>query len=141
MLAETTQQILKLERRIAELSREIEVLKRNPAVYDQRLPTDALYRFIAEFVFEAPGHLLPYAEFYLKFIDSLPLEEKGQWSRYKVSRALPARFRSGFGNHNKTFIINASWTPVEPNGRYAISSGRILRVEDAAAKRNINDPN
>lgn len=97
----------------------------------QRLNRTSLQDFIAEFVFEAPGHLIPYAEFYSKFIDSLPMEERGQWSRIKVTRALPDKFPSGSGNENKTFIINASWTPVSQSDEarpYVVVNNRIKRM-------------
>lgn len=94
----------------------------------EQLNRSPMDQFIAENLHEAPGHTVLYVDFYTRFIEQLPVEEKHNWSRYKVSKALPIKFASGTGNQNKTYLINASWEPVSPSDYgppYYIAGGRI----------------
>jgi len=89
-----------------------------------------LESFIAEEISSAPGELIAYSEFFEKFVAWLPNEEKGNWSRGRVSKELPATFQSGTGNANRTYIINAVWgkTPGNPDAApYYILNNRIKR--------------
>lgn len=88
-----------------------------------------LDQFVMENLFEAAGHLVPYADFYTRFIEWLPAEEKNGWSKQRVSKGLPMKFSSGTGNENKTYIINASWQKVEVTDSqpYIIVNGRIKK--------------
>lgn len=97
----------------------------------QQLSKSPLHVFIEENVYPCSGSLIPFADFYTRFIESLPPEERGAWSRIKVSKGLPMNFASGSGNANKVFIINSSWEPnTEPNGApYTVINGKIRRVE------------
>lgn len=91
-----------------------------------------LDHFITEHLFESVGELTLFSEFYEKFVLWLPEEERGGWSRIKVSRSLPMKFSSGTGNGNKTYVINASLTKPGPTPDgvkpYYISNGRIKRA-------------
>jgi hypothetical protein len=98
----------------------------------ERLNRTALENFIRENLHEAPGQLILFSDFYTRFVEQLAIDEKGAWSRVKVSRSLPLKFQSGQGTGNKTYIINASWEPVQPDPNakpYYISNDRIKRVE------------
>jgi hypothetical protein len=91
-----------------------------------------LDKFILEHLYEIPGVLMPFSDFYTRFIEWLPVEEKGAWSRIKVSRSMPTRFLTGSGNQNKTYVINASFEPMQPpdgGKKYYISGGKIKREE------------
>lgn len=90
----------------------------------------SLQTFIDENVHSCPGSLIPFAEFYQKFIEACPPEEKGVWTRIKVSKSLPMEFQTGAGSCNKVSIINASWENSEPQGPpYIIVGGKIRRLE------------
>jgi hypothetical protein len=96
----------------------------------EQLSRSSLEEFCKEFLHEAPGHLIPYSEFFAKFEEWLPEEEKGTWSRQRIKRSLPIEFPSAIGADNKTFIVNASWVPVEPNPevkKYIVVNGRIKK--------------
>jgi hypothetical protein len=96
----------------------------------QVLPDDRLGEFVAANLFEVPGHLLPYGEFYDRFRQWLPQTERGEWSRYKVSKTLQSsKYKPGVGRGNKTFIVNASFEQLEAQGRpYLVANGRIKRT-------------
>jgi hypothetical protein len=99
----------------------------------EQLNRSPLDQFIAENLFECPGELVMYSDFYGKFLEWLPAEEKGSWSRYKVTKHLPMKFASGSGNGNKTYIINCSWeqhqVASDPTPYY-VAGGRIKRMEE-----------
>lgn len=91
-----------------------------------------LDQFVSECLHEVPGALLPFSDFYARFVDWLPVDEKGTWSRIKVSRAMPTKFPSGTGNQNKTYVINAAFeqsTVPADTKKYFVSAGRIKREE------------
>jgi len=98
----------------------------------EQLNRSPLDQFITENLFECPGELVSYADFYAKFLEWLPSEEKGNWSRYKVTKHLPMKFASGAGNGNKTYLVNCSWedraVASDPTPYY-VAGGRIKRVE------------
>lgn len=91
--------------------------------------TNYVDRFCAEFLREAPGHLMPFGDFYDRFTDWLPNDERTKWSQVRASRALPDKFQSATGNQNKTYIVNASWDQVEPLAPYVVIDGRLKRSE------------
>lgn len=92
----------------------------------------SLEDFITENLHEAPGELLVFSDFYTRFIEWLPSDEKGAWSRVKVSKSMPLKFQTGTGNGNKTCIINASWEKVEPDPnakKYFVMNNRIKKEQ------------
>lgn len=91
----------------------------------------SLLEFIKECVHPIPGELLPFAEFYERFIEWLPNEEKGAWSRQRVSKELPTKFATGRGTANKTFITNSSFVLKE-------ASEPACYVLDGKIKRETN---
>ena len=98
----------------------------------EQLNRSPLEQFITECLFECSGELVSYSDFYGKFIEWLPAEEKGNWTRYKVTKGLPIKFASGTGNGNKTYLTNCSWfqgeTAEDPTPFYIVG-GRIKRVQ------------
>ena len=98
----------------------------------ERMSRSSLDEFISESLHPVPGELLPFADFYERFITWLPNDEKGAWSRIKVSRSLPMKFPSGTGNANKTYIVNAAWEPKtdDPDAKpYYVANNRIKRLD------------
>jgi hypothetical protein len=72
-------------------------------------PINALLRFIAQAIRHTPGHKIPFKEFYGRFILSLPLAERSDWSRVRVSRELPSKHPSRRCNANVAFVMDAGW--------------------------------
>lgn len=61
------------------------------------------------------GAMIPFREFYGRFLASLPKDDQYFWTRYRVARALPARHPSGAYTMNQKFIANLSWEPATPS--------------------------
>jgi hypothetical protein len=96
----------------------------------QQLSKNALQVFIDESLFACPGSLVPFGEFYSRFIEWCQPEDRGHWTRIKVSKAMPMAFSTGAGNGNKTMIINASWEKETPESTpYTIIDGKVRRIE------------
>lgn len=98
--------------------------------YSAQRNRNSLEAFIAEQVYQVPGQLIAYSEFYDRFVTWLPPEEKGFWSRAKMTKSLPPNFQSGVGNGNKTYIINASWEPAKSGDDarpYYVINNRVKR--------------
>ena len=76
---------------------------------------DLLQQFIAEETFAAPGEKVLFSEFYEKFQQWLPEENRYQWSKQKVGRSLPANLPVGAHTANKRYIGNIAWE--QPSGR------------------------
>ncbi len=73
---------------------------------------DSLQVFTKEVAHYAPGEKILYAEFYEKFITWMDTSERFEWSKAKVSRALPSDTPGGAsGGKNQRYIGNLSWDP------------------------------
>lgn len=96
----------------------------------EQLNRSAIEVFVSENLHEAPGHLIPFADFFLRFKDWMPPEEQHNWSQIKTSRAIPLKFQTGKGTANKVFLINASWEPnTPPEKPYVVTDkGQIRRA-------------
>jgi hypothetical protein len=70
---------------------------------------NALHRFIAQAVRHSPGQMIPFSDFYARFILWLPTAERGDWSKIRASRELPDKHPSRKGTANKAFVLNAVW--------------------------------
>ena len=71
-----------------------------------------LLRFISEHTFEIKGTKIPYKEFYSRFQDILPEEDKSYWTHKQVKIFLPRLNPSGrAGGAGETFIANMAWDP------------------------------
>lgn len=95
----------------------------------QQLSKSSLSIFIEEHLHSVSGSMIEFAEFYSRFMEACPPEDKSNWTRVKVSKALPVKFPSGAGTGNKTFIINASWSPdTAPGEPLIVLNGRIKKL-------------
>lgn len=74
----------------------------------------AIQQFIDANCNVVDGAMIPFSEFYRRFLASLPKDDRYFWSRYRVSRALPPHHPSGCGTRNQKFVANLSWEPVTP---------------------------
>lgn len=74
---------------------------------------DPVEEFIAENLHEVPGEKIQFKEFYERFVQSLPPEEKGKWSRQKVVKLLPNKIQYGPMSKNIRWIGNHSWEPAK----------------------------
>ncbi|BBO34473.1 hypothetical protein [Lacipirellula parvula] len=74
----------------------------------------ALKQFIDANCHVVDGAMIPFREFYGRFLASLPKDDRYFWSRYRVSHALPPKHPSGCGTANQKFVANLSWEPMTP---------------------------
>jgi hypothetical protein len=99
--------------------------------------SDSLTKFVAEHLHEAPGHLIPFSEFYERFKVWLPTEEQHNWTQIKTTRGLPLKFQTGRGNASKVFLINCSWDAAAVKGPpYVVGKGGRIRRGDSKAQPN-----
>ena len=85
----------------------------------------ALDSFIRENTHKVVGEMVLFKDFYEKFIEWLPPEERHTWTRPKVSRSLPVDHPSGAYTGNQKFIGNMSWEP-----KAAASDAQLWIVKD-----------
>ncbi len=90
---------------------------------------DSLQTFIKEAAHYAPGEKILFAEFYEKFTTWMDPSERFEWTKAKVSRALPSDTPSGAsGGKNQRFVGNLSWDlPKDPNAAPFICAGERLK--------------
>jgi hypothetical protein len=92
-----------------------------------------LESFIKEQTHFVRGAMIPFKDFYERFIESLAPEERHSWTRPKVSRGLPLNHPSGAHTNNKTFVANLAWEPAtpEPDAKLWIvnKEGKLVRDE------------
>jgi hypothetical protein len=96
------------------------------------LSRSALEIFIRDECHFAPGHKIPFAEFFERFHKWVDNDERSRWSKIKVSRELPSHTPSGASTDNKKFVGNLSWEPVTvPKGAipYTRVDGRLRQEE------------
>lgn len=94
-------QLYKLEQRAGEFLQASAL----PAVAEP----NALEQFIRTKCEYVKDHRIRFGEFYARFLAALPSEERKNWSRKKVSRAIQSPFRTGTGSHNITYIFDVAW--------------------------------
>jgi hypothetical protein len=70
---------------------------------------DELEQFISENCFYAPGQYLTFKDFYDKFYEWLPTDQRGQWNRNRCARSIPFKYPTWFGHANKKYIGNISF--------------------------------
>ena len=61
------------------------------------------------------GAMIPFREFYSRFLASLPKDDRYFWTKFRVARALPPRHPSGVYTLNQKFIANLSWEAATPS--------------------------
>ncbi len=82
--------------------------------YEEEQRTD-LEVFIQERCVYKPGASVPWRDFYNAFVKTLAEEERGFWSKKRVSMSLPDHFPTGgFDAKNTTFVGNLLIDPKEP---------------------------
>lgn len=91
-----------------------------------------LEQFLSEATHFVKGEVVEFKEFYDRFYEWLPGEERHHWSKIKVSRSLPVNHPSGSGTDNKKFVANLSWEKKEPkpDAKLLIVINGKLRGED-----------
>lgn len=70
---------------------------------------DDLEQFISEHCFYAPGEYVMFKDFYDKFFEWLPADQRGQWNRNRCARSIPLKYPSWFGHARKKYIGNISF--------------------------------
>jgi hypothetical protein len=93
-----------------------------------RVTGNLVATFAGECVYSAPGSLLQFGDFYRRFIEWLPDDEKENWSRIRISRSLPPTCAAGTGGKNITYLINAAWEARPAGQPYKIVGGKIKRA-------------
>lgn len=80
--------------------------------------------FIEENVFESPGQLVAFTDYYDAFMETLPRDERHEWSRRRVSRETPMKFAIGAGSSNRKYLTNCSLG--EPDGSVEDSTPYVV---------------
>jgi hypothetical protein len=92
---------------------------------------DELEQFIDECCHYAPGEAISFKDFYDKFYEWLPADQRAQWNRIRCARSLPAKYPSWKGTDNKKFIGNLSFEEAKNKDAnpIVVVNGRMLREE------------
>lgn len=96
----------------------------------EELSRSALESFIREQTFAVPGEMVPFKEFYDRFVESLPTDEHNPWNKTKVSKSLPVDHPCGAYTGNQRFVANLSFEPKEPapDARlWILSNGKLIK--------------
>jgi phage/plasmid-associated DNA primase len=72
-----------------------------------------LEQFIAECCEQTPDRHYPFAEFYDRFQQWLPINEKHVWSKKRVANELPIKHHRFNGTGNKLYVSNLTLKPAE----------------------------
>ena len=85
----------------------------------EQLNRTALEIFIEDHTVPCAGNMVLLADFYDRFIESLPPRDVDHWSRIRVGKELPPTFPRGKGYANKVFVgniafLNDTVTPATP---------------------------
>ena len=91
----------------AEASRVMSALKTSAVAKDR---AQAMTAFIAQHCLPTYGSI-SFAEFFDRFRDSLPPDQRYDWTRTVLSRALPPQHRTMPGTANRKFVPGLSWRP------------------------------
>ena len=113
----------------------------NPVHRPRQKPTgrhkasgEALASFIRDHCHPVTGSLIPFGEFYERFVGWLAPNERPAWSKARVSKCLPAGHPSGAFTGNKCFVANLAWERATP-GKPFLRVGRMLRREVGAVNQ------
>lgn len=90
----------------------------------------AVEQFILESCHKVIGEMVPFAEFYDRFVEWLPPEERHTWSRQKVTRLLPLGNPCGAYSQNQKYIGNLCWEPTDPAPdakKWIVKDGKLKR--------------
>lgn len=90
----------------------IETAEKRNAIQANRT---VLQQFLDENCYYVTGAMIPIAEFYERFMEFCPNDEKGLWTKVKIGRELPPPYVKGRSNKNGQFYYgNISWVPYDP---------------------------
>jgi len=81
----------------------------------EELNRTALERFIETYCERAPEQHTLFGDFYDRFQQWLPVEEKAAWPKNRVSKDLPIRHETIAGTGNKRYVSNLTMKPGEEN--------------------------
>jgi len=76
-----------------------------------------LEQFIAECCEKTPDKHTPFAEFYDRFQQWLPPNEKHAWSKKRVSKELPVRHSTTVGYANQKYVSHLTLKPAKERDR------------------------
>ena len=96
----------------------------------QDLNRGSLDQFIREVCFQVPGEKILFSEFWSKFQEWLPPEERSEWSRRRLSFHLRGPNPIGAHTDNVRWIGNLSWEDkaVAPDTQpWASLNGKLVR--------------
>jgi hypothetical protein len=95
----------------------------------EELSRDELEQFIDECCHYAPGEMVTFKDFYDKFYEWLPADQRARWNRGRCAGKLPAKFPAWNGHANKKMVGNLSFE--EPKDTHTkplvIVNGRPVR--------------
>lgn len=83
--------------------------------------------FIRQHCHAAQGHSIPFSDFFQRFQQWLPAEERAQWSRLRTSRTLPEAHPSGGRTANVAHVGNLSWFPADDLPYVLVLKNHALR--------------
>lgn len=114
----------------------IPVIATRDKVNLEQLNMNSLVRFIDEHAFQMMGAKVSYKEFYSRFQNLLPEDEKAYWTYRQVTSHLPRQNPSGrSGGDGETFIANLSWTSnIKTNGIELVSHKGRLKSKTSGYK-------
>jgi hypothetical protein len=100
-----------------------------------------LERFILEQCHYAPGQVIPYGEFYDRFIEQVDANRVNYWSKIRMGRDLPSKHPRGrlMSRQGQFFVANISFEPVSEAAlrypRYVVNE-QCLILEDSPDVRS-----
>jgi len=108
----------------------IPVLSTQQKEVQQEINASILDVFIAENCYRIDGHAIPFAEFYEKFMQIVPMHERGYWSQRRVALCIPEDIPRGkTGQFNVTCLGNMTWEQnATPRVKLARIEGRLTHA-------------
>lgn len=93
-----------------------------------------LEKFINEECYDWPGSKVTFAEFEEAFLSWLPVEDRQNWTKIKISKQFPVKYPRGRGNSNVMFIGNISFTK-PPEGK--VFTSKYIFLDDKKSLKEI----
>lgn len=98
----------------------------------QQAHQSVLDEFLAEQVFDAPGHAILYKDFYGQFLESIDVVEARNWPKHPFGQKVSMIYPKGRSpKSNQIYIGNVSFIRVESNGRpkLLIENGNLVTCD------------
>ena len=104
----------------------------------QASQTCPLVGFLDEFLTESAGSVIPFAEFYDKFLGTLEPSERAMWGKRKVGMTVPPQYTKGkMTTGQGTHLANVFWKgqpdPLRNKGFYTLSGAYLKLQKDEEA--------